>query len=66
MPASTVSTDLPTGRLDSDLTLRPRPGVSPEPAAGITAAGEIEAIGESPGELVVPDEFTAPSPRASA
>ena len=39
----------------SYLTLRPRPGVSSEPAAGITAAGEIEAIGESLGELVIPE-----------
>ena len=54
------------GVLVSYLTLRPRPGVSSEPAAGITAAGEIEAIGESLGELVITDELTAPSPRPSA
>ena len=53
------------GVLVSYLTLRPRPGVSSEPAAGITAAGEIEAIGESLGELI-PEEFTAPSPHPSA
>ena len=46
------------GVLVSYLTLRPRPGVSSEPAAEITAAGEIEAIGESLGELVIPEELT--------
>jgi MFS family permease len=49
------------GVLVSYLTLRPRPARSAEPAVHITAAGEIEAIGESLGELVIPEEFTAPS-----
>ncbi len=42
------------GVVVSYLTLRPRAGVGTEPAAEITAAGELEAIGESLGELVVP------------
>jgi hypothetical protein len=48
---------LALGVIVSYLTLRPRPGAaaSAEPAAGITAAGELEAIGESLGELVIPD-----------
>ena len=53
------------GVLVSYLTLRPRAGVSSSRPAGITAAGEIEAIGESLGELI-PEEFTAPSPHPSA
>lgn len=40
----------------SYLTLRPRAG-APAPAAEITAAGEIEAIAESLGEFVEPDEL---------
>jgi len=44
------------GVLLSYLTLRPRPGASSEPAAGITAVGEIEAVGESLGEFVIPAE----------
>jgi EmrB/QacA subfamily drug resistance transporter len=54
------------GVVVSYLTLRPRPeseGLASEPAAGITAVGEIEDIGESLGELVIPAEFT---PRPSA
>ncbi len=39
----------------SYLTLRPRAGVSSEPMAEITAATELEAIGESLGELVAPE-----------
>ena len=38
----------------SYLTLRPRVGA---PATEITVAGELEAIGESLGEFVVPDEL---------
>jgi EmrB/QacA subfamily drug resistance transporter len=48
------------GVLVSYLTLRPRPARSAEPTVRVTAAGEIEAIGESLGELVIPEEFTAP------
>ena len=40
----------------SYLTLRPRAG-APAPAAEITAVGEIEAIAESLGEFVEPDEL---------
>jgi hypothetical protein len=57
------------GVVVSYLTLRPRPesaGLASEPTAGITAVGEIEDIGESLGELVIPDDFTAASPRPSA
>ena len=43
------------GVVVSYLTLRPRSGVTTEPTAEITAAGELEAIGESLGELVAPD-----------
>jgi hypothetical protein len=39
----------------SYLTLRPRPGAAAAPGPEITAVGEIEAVGESLGELVVPD-----------
>jgi EmrB/QacA subfamily drug resistance transporter len=47
------------GVLVSYLTLRPRRGLSAEAAAGITAAGEIEAIGESlVGELLIAEELT--------
>ena len=42
----------------SYLTLRPRRAASAEPTAEITAVAEIEAIGESLGELVVPAELT--------
>jgi hypothetical protein len=72
--ASTVSANASTGRLDSrrwwalaagqglpGLTLRPRPARSAEPTVHVTAAGEIEAIGESLGELGIPEEVTAPS-----
>jgi len=47
---------LALGVVVSYVTLRPRPGAaaSSEPAAGITGAGELEAIGESLGELVIP------------
>jgi EmrB/QacA subfamily drug resistance transporter len=45
------------GVLISYLTLRPRPGITAEPA---TAAGEIEGIGESLGGLVITDELTRP------
>jgi EmrB/QacA subfamily drug resistance transporter len=41
----------------SYLTLRPRADTS---APGITAVGEIEAIGESLGEFVIPEELTRP------
>jgi hypothetical protein len=44
----------------SYLTLRPRQAGSARPEAEITAAGEAEAIGESLGELVVPEELTRP------
>jgi hypothetical protein len=44
----------------SYLTLRPRSG-SAEPAAGITAVGELEAVGESLGESVVPEQVTVPA-----
>jgi hypothetical protein len=54
------------GVLVSYLTLRPRRAGSAGPAAELTAVGEIEAIGESLGELVIPEEFTAPTPRPSA
>jgi hypothetical protein len=42
----------------SYLTLRPRPasaGAAAPAAPEITAVGEIEAVGESLGELVIPD-----------
>lgn len=42
------------GVVVSYLILRPRAGFSTEPTAEITAASELEAIGESLGELVVP------------
>jgi EmrB/QacA subfamily drug resistance transporter len=53
---------LAAGVLVSYLTLRPRAArqTAAGPAAGpaeITAIGEIEAIGESLGELVIPDEL---------
>jgi EmrB/QacA subfamily drug resistance transporter len=57
------------GVVVSYLTLRPRIASgrpASEPMAEITAAGEIEAIGESLGELVIPAELTTPSPHASA
>jgi EmrB/QacA subfamily drug resistance transporter len=54
------------GVLVSYLTLRPRRAGSAEQAVQVTAVGEIEAIGESLGELVIPAEFTAPTPRTSA
>jgi hypothetical protein len=46
------------GVVVSYLTLRPRAAGQPadEPAE-ITTTGEIEAIGESLGELVIPDEL---------
>jgi hypothetical protein len=44
----------------SYLTLRPRPSGPARTATEITAAGEAEAIGESLGELVVPEELTRP------
>ena len=40
----------------SYLTLRPRAG-APAPSNEITAVGEIEAIAESLGEFVEPDEL---------
>ncbi len=47
------------GVVVSYLTLRPRPAVGPvvdgPVAPEITAAGEIEAVAESLGELVIPD-----------
>ncbi len=43
------------GVVVSYLTLRPRAGFSTEPTAEITAAAELEAIGESLGEFVSPD-----------
>src|SRR5579863_7066159 len=43
------------GVVVSYLTLRPRAGASSEPAAEITAATELEAIGGSLGELVAPE-----------
>ncbi len=43
------------GVVVSYLTLRPRPGVSSEPTVHLTAAAELEAIGESLGELVAPE-----------
>ena len=51
---------LAAGVVVSYLTLRPRPAsagaASAAPAAPeITAVGEIEAVGESLGELVIPD-----------
>jgi hypothetical protein len=54
------------GVLVSYLTLRPQRAGSAASAVQVTAAGEIEAIGESLGELVIPAEFTAPTPRTSA
>ena len=43
------------GVVVSYLTLRPRRTPSSEPTAVITVPGELEAIGESLGELVIPD-----------
>jgi EmrB/QacA subfamily drug resistance transporter len=54
------------GVVVSYLTLRPRRAASAEPMAGTSAVAEVEAIGESLGELVIPAELTAPAPRASA
>jgi hypothetical protein len=57
------------GVVVSYLTLRPRAAsarLASEPMAEITAVGELEDIGESLGELVIPEEFAAPSPRPSA
>jgi predicted MFS family arabinose efflux permease len=50
---------LAAGVLVSYLTLRPRAAAAPAPAgpADLTTTGEIEAIGESLGELVIPDEL---------
>ena len=39
----------------SYLTLRPRQAPSSEPTAAVTVPGELEAIGESLGELVIPE-----------
>jgi EmrB/QacA subfamily drug resistance transporter len=53
------------GVVVSYLTLRPRAqsaGLASGPAAEPTAVAEIEGVGESLGELVIPAEFTAPSP----
>jgi len=47
---------LATGVVVSYLTLRPRTA-GPAPADRITAAGEIEAVGESLGELVLAEEL---------
>jgi len=52
------------GVVVSYLTLRPRPAASSEPTAPITAVGEIEGIGESLGELVVPVPARDPRPSA--
>jgi hypothetical protein len=49
---------LAAGVVVSYLTLRPRPasaGAAAPAAPEITAVGEIEAVGESLGELVIPD-----------
>ena len=54
------------GVVVSYLALRPRPAASSEPTAPITAVGEIEGIGESLGELVIPAEVTVPASRPSA
>ena len=55
------------GVLVSYLTLRPRRAGPAEPAGSeITVAGEIEAVGESLGELVIPEELTVPAPRPRA
>jgi EmrB/QacA subfamily drug resistance transporter len=43
------------GVVVSYLTLRPRQATSAEPTAAITVPSELEAIGESLGELVTPD-----------
>jgi len=43
------------GVLVSYLTLRPRPGISSEPAAGSVAAGELAVAGEFAGELIAAD-----------
>jgi len=48
---------LAAGVLVSYLTLRPRAAAATEPAKDLTTIGEIEAIGESLGELVIPDEL---------
>jgi EmrB/QacA subfamily drug resistance transporter len=50
---------LAAGVLVSYLTLRPRAAPAPAPAgpADLTTTGEIEAIGESLGELIIPDEL---------
>ena len=45
----------------SYLTLRPRADRAPVPASEITMAGEIEAIGESLGEFVIPDDLMVPA-----
>jgi EmrB/QacA subfamily drug resistance transporter len=50
------------GVVVSYVTLRPRPAGPAEPMAGITAAGEAGAIGESLGEFVVPAQVTATGP----
>ena len=52
------------GVVVSYLTLRPRRVASAEPMAEITTVTEIEGIGESLGELVIPAEFAAPRPGA--
>jgi predicted MFS family arabinose efflux permease len=57
---------LAAGVVLSYLALRPRAeaaGLAAEPTAEITTAGEIEALGESLGELVIPEELT---PRSTA
>jgi hypothetical protein len=50
------------GVVVSYLTLRPRAGAA-EPAAEITVVGELEGIGESLGELVVPTRAGGPDAR---
>jgi hypothetical protein len=57
---------LAAGVVISYLALRPRAqsaGRAAEPMAETTAVGEIEALGESLGELVIPEELT---PRSTA
>ena len=52
------------GVVVSYLTLRPRAASAPlpsEPMAEPIAVAEIEDVGESLGELVIPAELTAPS-----
>jgi hypothetical protein len=57
---------LAAGVVVSYLTLRPRTAGPAVSSAHVTAAGEIEAVGESLGELVIADDLVAPMRRGES